>query len=120
MAIFDSRLPESRNFAAQAKADGLRLFDIAGEEENLWDRARAGFGLAEGEAVAGMTRWSDWLIVRGLLHERGRRVRHVMRVDCCATGDAASFARLMSVPGERSRMAMRSARAATLFAWIMA
>jgi hypothetical protein len=120
LAIYDSRLPESVHFSAQAKADGLRLFDIAQEDETLWVRGRAGFGLAKGEAAAGMTRWSDWLVIRDLLSERGRRVRQEMRMDCCATGEAASFARLMTAPGKRSRTDIRSATRATLFAWTMA
>ena len=120
LAIFDSRLPESVHFSAQAKVGGLRLFDIAQEDETLWARGRAGFGLSQGEAVAGLTRWSDWLVIRDLLSERGRRVRHEMRMDCCATGEAASFARLITAAGKRSRTDVRSASRATLFAWTMA
>lgn len=120
LAIYDSRWIESADFAAQARAEGLRLFDIAGEDKVLWATARAGFGLSPGEAVAGMTRWTDWLIVRDILIGSGRRVRHEMRLDCCAGGAAASFARLIRAQDKRSRMALHATRKATLFAWTMA
>lgn len=74
LAVFDSRLSQSAAFASECRAAGIRLHDIAGEDVNLWRASRAGFGLAEGEPMVGMVGWSDWLVLRGLLHEQRRRI----------------------------------------------
>lgn len=73
LAIFDSRIPESRAFARQMRERGARLFDLAHQDGSLWTAAREGFGLSARSSVAGMTRWSDWVAVSALLAERGHR-----------------------------------------------
>jgi hypothetical protein len=75
LAIFDSRIPESRAFANQMQGRGARLFDVAGQDQSLWREAREGFGLTSRSSVAGMTRWSDWVPVSSLLAERGHRTQ---------------------------------------------
>ncbi|MES1975208.1 MAG: hypothetical protein V4472_22335 [Pseudomonadota bacterium] len=70
LAIHDSRIPESIAFARNMK--GIPLIDLAREHASGWQAARA---LAvERGTVAGLTGWSDWVAVRGLLLERGLRV----------------------------------------------
>ncbi len=94
LAIYDSRLPEGRLFARQARTQGISTIDIAGEERGHWRSLRStpvGAG-----PVSGVTGWSDWVIVRGLLEEKGKRIR------------------------AETRLVHRGPRAATPFAWTMA
>jgi hypothetical protein len=81
LAVYDSRLPQSLQFAAECKAKGIKLFDIADQESGLWRACRDGFGVGEGDTIIGMTAWSDWVALRGLLHEQQRRVRSESRVE---------------------------------------
>lgn len=74
-AIFDSRLPEARAFAAAARARGIPLHDIAREDDDLW-RTLRGVAGEPGRAVIGMTGWTGWVSVRGLFEGQGLRVRH--------------------------------------------
>jgi TAT (twin-arginine translocation) pathway signal sequence len=78
LAVYDSRLPEARAFAAQVQAQGIRTIDIAGGDKDLWHIARQ--DLATPGAVSGMTGWSDWVVLRGLLEERGKRLVREARV----------------------------------------
>jgi hypothetical protein len=73
LAIFDSRIAESRTFAARMKVQGARLFDVASQDGSLWREARSGFGLVKRSRIAGLTRWSDWVAVSSLLVEQGHR-----------------------------------------------
>jgi hypothetical protein len=73
LAIFDSRILESRAFATQMQGRGAHLFDVADQDQSLWREARSGFGLTARSSVAGMTRWSDWVAISSLLAERGYR-----------------------------------------------
>jgi hypothetical protein len=75
LAIFDSRISESRVFAIRMKASGARLFDVAAQDQSLWREARGGFGLSKRSAIVGLTRWSDWVAVSSLLVEQGHRVK---------------------------------------------
>jgi hypothetical protein len=75
LAIYDSRLPEARAFAATAQARGIPLHDIAGEDDDLWRTSRRIAG-EMGRGVIGMTGWTDWVSIRGLFAARGLRVRH--------------------------------------------
>lgn len=70
LVVFDSRLPETIAFA---KAQGGRSIDLALEHGRLWRGLRG--ALPEGRVV-GMTRWSDLVLVRGALEEKGKRLRH--------------------------------------------
>ncbi len=81
LAVFDSRLPQSATFASECRAAGIRTLDVAGEEANLWLVSRGGFGLTEGEAMIGMVGWTDWVALRGMLHEQRRRITSETRSD---------------------------------------
>lgn len=70
LVIFDSRLPETVAFA---KAQGVRSIDLAHEHGTFWRGLRG--ALPDGRVV-GMTRWSDLVLVRGALEEKGKRLRH--------------------------------------------
>ena len=75
--IFDPASVEARALAAPAK--GYRLVALTGDPVRLWRD-----GLAEHRGpVAGLTRWSDYLVLRGLAEEGGLRLRSEERV---ATG----------------------------------
>ncbi len=69
LVVFDSRLPDSVAFA---KAQGVRSIDLAYEHGTLWRSLRG--ALPQGRVV-GMTRWSDLVVVRGALEEKGRRLQ---------------------------------------------
>jgi hypothetical protein len=69
LRIFDARLPASRawvGFHAEA------AIDVAREGMHRWMRLRS----AEPRGrVAGLTTWSDFVQVRGLLQEKGKRLQ---------------------------------------------
>jgi hypothetical protein len=68
--IYDSRIAAGRHFARDAE----RALDIAGQDAVHWCDARWHLtGLAR-DGATGVTRWSDWVNLRGLLAERGLRV----------------------------------------------
>ena len=69
LIVFDSRLPASRAFAARQA--GARI-DLAHQDAEFWRALRA--ASPEGR-ISGLTRWSDWVAVRGLLEEKGKRLR---------------------------------------------
>lgn len=73
LVIYDSRLPESRAFAALIPAPRI---DVAQEDARFWASLRAA---APKGRIAGLTRWSDLVVVRGYLEEQGRRLRHETR-----------------------------------------
>jgi hypothetical protein len=65
--VFDSRLRGSKRSARA-------VHDLANEDGSLW-RASRDLRPGPGDRVTGMTRWSDWIAMRGLLGERGLRAR---------------------------------------------
>lgn len=72
--IFDPASPEARALAAPAR--GYRLIALDRDPVRLWRDA-----LADHRGpVAGLTRWSDYVMLRGLAEERGLRIRHEERV----------------------------------------
>jgi hypothetical protein len=71
--VFDSRLPLSRAWLGPG-AEGT--IDVAEEQASRWARLR---GMIPGGRVAGMTTWSDFVQVRGLLQEKGMRLRREAR-----------------------------------------
>ena len=70
VALFDSGVPESCLFAAGA----AKLIETGLQRSNRWFALRAAT-LQPGQSVAGLTTWSDWTVVRGMLSEKGLRVR---------------------------------------------
>ena len=47
------------------------MLDVATQDACHWDTIRRG---QLPDTINGATGWSDWVVVRGLLEERGRRV----------------------------------------------
>jgi hypothetical protein len=69
MIVYDSRLPQSRGLLRQ---NSRRAVDVADEHANFWRTLRAA---APRGRVVGLTAWSDLVQVRGLLEEKGLRLR---------------------------------------------
>lgn len=65
LVVFDSRLPASLAFAG---GEGI---DVAHEDASFWRGLRE----VQNGPVAGLTRWSDFVTVRGFLEERGLRLK---------------------------------------------
>jgi hypothetical protein len=78
IAVFDSRLPEANAFAADARQRGLKTIDISANDREIWQIARE--DLVVSETIIGLTGWSDWLMLRGLLEEQGKRMTHQRRL----------------------------------------
>ena len=83
----DTRLPATGGFVAGAA--GARVIDIATAEDDLWREVRD--FVPAGSRVRGLTRWSDWITLRGVLLEKGLRVRDERAADPALTGDTALF-----------------------------
>ena len=75
LLVYDSRLPQS--LALQRSHDG-RSIDLAREHASRWGTLRR---LRCSGIVVGLTSWSDLVQVRGLLEERGSRLRAQARCD---------------------------------------
>jgi hypothetical protein len=69
LLVYDSRLPQS--LALQQSHVG-RAIDLAHEHGNRWENLRR---LRPDGRVVGLTSWSDLVQVRGLLEQRGSRLR---------------------------------------------
>jgi hypothetical protein len=67
--IYDSRLPQSRGWRSGLSHPAI---DLAQEHANFWRTLR---GTAPRGRVVGLTAWSDLVLVRGLLEEKGLRLR---------------------------------------------
>lgn len=74
LVVYDSRRADSLAFARSIAAPRI---DIAQEDGNFWRAVRS---IAVDGAVVGLTGWTDWVLVRGMLEERGKRMRHQARV----------------------------------------
>ncbi|WP_374528522.1 hypothetical protein [Novosphingobium sp.] len=70
IVVFDSRLAESLAFA-RTIGKGHEV-DLAAEHAALFAAVRG--GLPKTRTVEGMTRWSDWVALRGELETQGWRV----------------------------------------------
>jgi hypothetical protein len=68
LMVIDSRMPQSRALARLS----AHTIDIAFEDAQFWQMFRSG---PLPDRVVGLTAWSDWVVVRGFLEERGKRVR---------------------------------------------
>lgn len=68
LTIFDSRVLPSRAFVHGQRGPKI---DVAQEDAVLWRSLRT----ENKGRVEGLTNWSDWVVVRGLLEERGLRVK---------------------------------------------
>ncbi len=75
LVVYDSRLAESASFAG---GHGIDLAQVS---------LREAHGLLAGAArVEGLTRWSDWTVLRALLEEQGLRRTAEMRVGAPLSG----------------------------------
>lgn len=72
VVVFDSGIAESVAFAATQNA--FRSFDLGD------GGVTGGLALGEPRQVTGLTRWSDWTALRGLLEEKGLRMTEETRV----------------------------------------
>lgn len=78
VVVYDSRSPASLAFAALHHGERI---DIAEEDPKFWQSLRTMTKLG---AVKGLTGWSDFVIVRGYLQERGLRItQQRLEGDCC-------------------------------------
>jgi hypothetical protein len=73
LIVCDRRVTESAAFAKSCTTDCI---DVAQDIGERWRRLRRWSGSGP---VSGLTRWSDYVQVRGLLQERGLRLRHESR-----------------------------------------
>jgi hypothetical protein len=97
LLVFDSRLPQS---LALQRSHAGRSIDLAHEHANLWGDLRR---LRSSGNVVGLTRWSDLVQVRGLLEERGSRLRAQARCGRLFYWEMTGPSRDNRVPGHRIR-----------------
>lgn len=69
LRIFDSRSPESR---AWLGCDALAAVDVAQEQAQRWSTLRS---IRPRGRVEGFTSWSDLVQARGVLEQKGKRLR---------------------------------------------
>ncbi len=86
--VHDSRIPESRAFAETCK--GLLRINLAEKNEARLQSLRA-LGPNPGPVI-GVTGWNDWVMVRGLLEEKGLRLVSEAPVPAPVSGKAHLFA----------------------------
>jgi hypothetical protein len=76
VVLHDPRLELSEDVAARIAANGTRVIALTDDPVRLW-RSEIGELLREPDTrLFGLTRWADFLIVRGLAAESRRHVRH--------------------------------------------
>lgn len=79
LAILDSRLADAAQFRLDCAARDIPLLDLARDEHRLLDPSR--LDVAAGRQVIGLTGWSHFVMLRGMLHEKGLRVVSETRID---------------------------------------
>lgn len=77
LAVCDSRVPVSACFAEEQKGKGVPLLDLAKQDITALRNVR----LARGDKVIGMTGWSQFVLLRSMLHEKGLRIEGEKRTD---------------------------------------
>ena len=80
LAIYDGRTIAGRRFAARARLAGIETVDMAANGEVFWRRAQAGFGLADGASVIGVTDWDARVYLAAAFAERRMRVRREVKL----------------------------------------
>ena len=73
LLVYDSRSPQSRALRQRHLGPAV---DLRSEHANFWRTLRSG---APPERIVGLCSWSDLVQVRGLLQERGLRLREETR-----------------------------------------
>ena len=79
LLVFDSRLAESADYASGAAE--LQRIDLASTPLRAVHQALSGAGRIEG-----LTRWSDWTVLRGLLEADGLRRASEVRLAAPLSG----------------------------------
>jgi len=86
LVVVDSRLPET--LASLGRSGGM-VVDLATAEETQWQALRM---LPDHIRTArGLTSWSDWVMVRGYLEERGLRLKDEAPARAPLSGKATLF-----------------------------
>jgi TAT (twin-arginine translocation) pathway signal sequence len=85
LVLFDSRIPESLSFAKGR----FPQLDVAHLDASRWVELRG--GMSGVKHVTGLTGWSDWIVARGLLEERGLRLRSETAITAPLSGKAHLF-----------------------------
>jgi hypothetical protein len=85
LVIFDSRIAESRRFASGRYPQ----LDVAALDNSRWAELRG--SMSGVRQITGLTGWSDWIVARGLLEERGLRLRSETSVPAPISGKAHLF-----------------------------
>ena len=76
VVLHDPRIPLSAEIAERLTANGARIIQLDGDAVRLW-RTEVGALLARPDTrLFGLTRWADYLIVKGLAAESRRHTRH--------------------------------------------
>ena len=83
LVLFDSRIPESVAFAATQSP--LRKIDLAA------GTAEAARAINCPHAVTGLTRWSDWVALRGVMEAQGLRLSEEIRAAAPLSGRTHLF-----------------------------
>lgn len=83
LVVFDSRIPESAAFAAGLAKD--RTVDLA---RGSVEAARA---IKLPQVVTGLTRWSDWTALRGVMEAQGLRLSEEIRAAAPLSGRTHLF-----------------------------
>jgi hypothetical protein len=94
LALFDSNIPEARAFAKAAARKGIATIDVAGGDKALREIALRTPDV--GGTIIGMTGWSDWVVLRGLMEEQGKRLRNESRIVHKGTRQATPFEWVMA------------------------
>jgi hypothetical protein len=89
LVIFDSRIPESLAFAKERGRVGMETIDIGAKGVSALHVARQAKE-ASGE-ILGLTGWTDWVMLRGLLEEHGKRLTRELRVPHLGSRPATPF-----------------------------
>lgn len=76
VVLHDPRLAIDDAIAARLEAAGARFVALGGDPVHQWRGAEARLLAHRDTRLFGVTRWPDFLIVRGLAAETRRRVRH--------------------------------------------
>ena len=76
VVLHDPRLAMDAKIVASLEASGARFIALHGDPVRQWRGAQSGLLAHRDTRLFGVTRWPDFLIVRGLAAESRRRVRH--------------------------------------------
>ncbi|MBC2777103.1 hypothetical protein [Parasphingopyxis marina] len=122
-ALVDARTPLGEELASAARRAGVRTMRFDGADARIWRDARAGFGLRPGEAMIGLTGWSDWTLLRPALAEHRKLARTELRIDRSDMAPGELVPLLAGNINGRSPVRLRSGitrSGHTQFGWLVA